>query len=137
LIESYINAETLSSLKGLCKQQDATLFMGLYAVFSVLLARYSGQNDIVIGTPIANREQAEVADMIGFFINTLVLRTELPTNVTFNQLLEQCKETALDAYAHQQVPFEQLVEVLQPDRSLSYRCSLYKIMKKTRLSLKA
>jgi len=127
LIESYINAETLSSLKGLCKQQDATLFMGLYAVFSVLLARYSGQNDIVIGTPIANREQVEVADMIGFFINTLVLRTELPINVTFNQLLEQCKETALDAYAHQQVPFEQLVEVLQPDRSLSYS-PLFQVM---------
>ncbi|TMN74758.1 condensation domain-containing protein, partial [Pseudoalteromonas maricaloris] len=82
-------------------------FMGLHAVFSVLLARYSNEQDIVVGTPVANREQVEVAGLIGFFVNTLVLRSNLSDNPSFHALLEQSKNMLLDAYAHQQVPFEQ------------------------------
>ncbi len=114
-------------LHALCLEQGATVFMGLHAILSVLLARYSGESDIVMGSPIANREQTEVADLIGFFVNTLVLRSDVSENISFIDLLQQCKRTALDAYAHQQVPFEQLVEVLQPERSLSHS-PLFQIM---------
>ncbi|WP_155731761.1 condensation domain-containing protein, partial [Pseudoalteromonas luteoviolacea] len=76
--------------------------------------------DIVIGTPVANREQAEVAGLIGFFVNTLVLRSDLSGKPSFQSLLEQSKNMLLDGYAHQQVPFEQIVERLQPERSLSH-----------------
>jgi len=107
-------------LMRLCQSQGATLFMGLHAAFSILLSRYSGERDIVMGSPIANREQVEVESLIGFFINTLVLRSDLSGTPSFIDLLTQSKSMALDAYAHQQVPFEQLVEVLQPERSLSH-----------------
>ncbi|MGI0116123.1 amino acid adenylation domain-containing protein [Zooshikella sp. RANM57] len=110
-----------------CVSQGATLFMGLHAAFSILLSRYSGETDIVIGTPIANREQSEVASLIGFFVNTLVMRADLSANPTFKSLLQECKQTALDAYAHQQVPFEQLVDVLQPSRHLSHH-PLFQVM---------
>src|SRR5690606_1616341 len=111
----------------LCKSQGATLFMGLHAVFSVLLSRYSNETDIVVGSPIANREQAEVAGLIGFFVNTLVLRSDLSENPSFTALLKQSKAMLLDAYAHQQVPFEQIVERLQPERSLSHS-PLFQVM---------
>ena len=101
--------------------------MGLYAVFSVLLARYSNETDIVVGSPIANREQHEIEDLIGFFVNNLVLRSDLSDNPNFIALLQKSKQTLLDAYAHQQVPFEQLVETLQPERSLSHS-PLFQIM---------
>ncbi|MES2825221.1 MAG: amino acid adenylation domain-containing protein, partial [Pseudomonadota bacterium] len=124
---SQIDVATSKKLNHLCQSQGATLFMGLHAAFSVLLSRYSSEKDIVVGSPIANREQAEVAGLIGFFVNTLVLRSDLSENPSFTSLLKQSKTMLLDAYAHQQVPFEQIVERLQPERSLSHS-PLFQIM---------
>ncbi len=118
---------TLKKLATLCEQEGATLFMGLHAAFSVLLARYSGETDIVMGSPIANREQDEVSQLIGFFANTLVLRSDVSGSPSFIDLLNQSKAMTLDAYAHQQMPFEQIVEVLQPERSLAHS-PLFQIM---------
>jgi non-ribosomal peptide synthetase component F len=84
------------------------------------LHRYSGQNDIVVGTPIANRQQAETEDLIGFFVNMLPLRTDLSGNPTFAELVQRVRETALGAYAHQALPFEKLIEELQPERDASH-----------------
>ncbi|NLR24435.1 non-ribosomal peptide synthetase, partial [Pseudoalteromonas maricaloris] len=124
---THINKSTYKALTGLCQAQGATLFMGLHAAFSVLLSRYSNEQDIVIGTPVANREQVEVAGLIGFFVNTLVLRSDLSGKPSFQALLEQSKNMLLDGYAHQQVPFEQIVERLQPERSLSHS-PLFQVM---------
>ncbi|MES2296357.1 MAG: amino acid adenylation domain-containing protein [Pseudomonadota bacterium] len=126
-ISTRIDAATVAALKTLCQEAGATLFMGLHAAFSVLLARYSNETDIVVGSPIANREQAEVAGLIGFFVNTLVLRSDLSGAPSFAQLLAQSKATLLDAYAHQQVPFEQIVERLQPQRSMGHS-ALFQIL---------
>ncbi|WP_250633689.1 non-ribosomal peptide synthetase, partial [Pinirhizobacter soli] len=104
-----------------------TLFMTLCAAFNVLLARYSGQSDICIGTPIANRNRADIEDLIGFFVNTLVLRTQVDLTLDFAGLLQQVRQHTLDAYAHQDVPFEQLVEALQPERHTSYT-PLFQVM---------
>ncbi len=127
LVSAQLRKSSLDTLNALCLLHGATLFMGLHAAFSVLLARYSGEADIVMGSPIANREQGEVAGLIGFFINTLVLRSDVSGTPSFIDLLQQSKQTALGAYSHQQVPFEQLVEVLQPERSLSHS-PLFQIM---------
>lgn len=94
--------------------------MTLLAGFQVLLSRYSNQEDIVVGSPIANRNRSEIEEVIGFFANTLALRTRTPGDATFEAVLKQVKETALGAYAHQDLPFEKLVEELQPDRNLSH-----------------
>jgi amino acid adenylation domain-containing protein len=119
--------ETLSqSLIALSQQEDVTLFMLLLTAFQVLLMRYTGQTDISVGTPIANRTQAEVENVIGFFVNMLVMRVDLSGNPTFLQLLQQVHETCLEAYAHQDVPFEKLMEVLQPEREVS-RFSLFQV----------
>jgi amino acid adenylation domain-containing protein len=126
-LASHVDAETTGALGALCQASGATLFMGLHAAFSVLLARYSNETDIVVGSPIANREQAEVAGLIGFFVNTLVLRSDLSGNPSFAGLLAQSKAMLLDAYAHQQVPFEQIVERLQPARSMSHG-ALFQVM---------
>ena len=107
-------------LKALSQREGTTLFMTLLAAFSVLLLRYSGQEDILIGTPIANRQHSQLEALIGCFANTLVLRVDLSGSPTFLQLLARIRETALDAYAHQDFPFEQLVETLAPQRSLSH-----------------
>ena len=107
-------------LNELSRQQGTTLFMTLLAAFNVLLARYSGQTDICVGTPVANRQYPELEGLIGFFVNTLVLRSEVKGSATFIELLRQVKRTALSAYAHQDIPFEHLMEVLKPERSLSY-----------------
>jgi hypothetical protein len=127
MYSSFIGLRVNDKLNGLCQTIGGTLFMGLHAAFSVLLSRYSNETDIVVGSPIANREQAEVANLIGFFVNTLVLRCDLSNNPSFSELLKQSKATLLDAYAHQQVPFEQLVETLQPERSLSHS-ALFQVM---------
>jgi len=119
--------ELLRSLHHLSQQAGCTLFMTVLAAFKVLLGRYSGSEDIVVGTPIANRHRAEVENLIGCFVNTLVLRTNLSENPTVLELLEQVRSVALDAYAHQDLPFEQLVETLQPQRSLSHS-PLFQIM---------
>ena len=117
----------LDSLKRLSQQAGTTLFMTLLATFDCLLARYSGQHDIVVGTPIANRTQGETEGLIGCFVNTLVLRTDLSGNPTFRELARRVRETALAAYAHQDVPFELVVDALRPARELSYN-PLFQIM---------
>ncbi|MBE2202015.1 MAG: amino acid adenylation domain-containing protein, partial [Anaerolinea sp.] len=115
------------SLKALSKQEGATLFMTLLATFKALLYRYTGQKDILIGTPIAGRHRAEIENLIGFFTNTLVIRTDLSGNLTFRQLLARVRCITLDAYAHQDVPFEKLVETLNPERDLSHN-PLFQVM---------
>ena len=107
-------------LQQLSLQQDVTLFMTLLAAFQVLLARYTGQTDIVVGSPIANRHHQELEPLIGFFVNTLALRADLTDNPTFVELLAQVRRTAHAAYEHQDLPFERVVEALQPVRTLNY-----------------
>ncbi|HEY0739722.1 MAG TPA: condensation domain-containing protein, partial [Herpetosiphonaceae bacterium] len=108
------------SLNALSKQADATLFMTLLAAFDVLLYRSSGQTDLAIGTPIAGRTRSELEDLIGCFVNTLVLRTDLAGAPSFTELVARVRTTCLDAYAHQDVPFEVIVEALHPQRDLSH-----------------
>ncbi len=114
-----LNKNTTQCLKQLGQEQGATLFMTLLAALGVLLSRYSHQSDLLIGSPIANRNQAAIEPLIGFFANTLALRINLSENPNFLELLEQVKQTTLTGYVHQDLPFEMLVEKLQPDRDLS------------------
>ncbi|HEX6717639.1 MAG TPA: amino acid adenylation domain-containing protein [Pyrinomonadaceae bacterium] len=114
-------------LKRLSREEGVTLFMVLAAAFKVLLYRYSGQTDIVIGTVSANRNQAEIEELIGFFVNTLVLRTDLSATRTFRTLLGKIRETVIDACTHQDLPFEKLVEELQPERDPS-RTPLFQVL---------
>ncbi|MBW4602159.1 MAG: amino acid adenylation domain-containing protein [Calothrix sp. FI2-JRJ7] len=114
-------------LKNLSRQQGVTLFMTLLTAFKILLYRYTGQTDILVGSPIANRNKAEIESLIGFFVNVLVLRTELSFDLSFQDLLARVKSTALEAYVHQDLPFEKLVEELQPSRDLSYN-PLFQVM---------
>jgi acyl carrier protein len=109
-----------AQLKTLAREQNATLFMVLLTGWAITLSRLSGQDDIVIGSPIAGRQRLEVEPLIGFFVNTLALRVRLENAPSVEALLQQVRETTLSAYAHQDVPFEQVVEVLQPRRSLSH-----------------
>src|SRR5205807_96068 len=99
-------------LKGLSRREGVTLFMTLLAAFQTLLSRYTDQTDITVGTPIANRNRKEIEGLIGFFANTLVLRSQLRGDMSFQALLAQVRELALGAYAHQDLPFEKLVEEL-------------------------
>lgn len=108
---------TTQQLKQLSSREGATLFMTLLATFQILLYHYSGQTDILIGSPVANRTKTEFEPLIGCFINTLVLRTSLSGDPTVQELLQRVRDTALGAYAHQDVPFEKLVEVLSPERN--------------------
>lgn len=115
-----LSPELSAAIRKLSDESDgATLFMTLVAAFQTLLYRYTGQEDIVIGTPIANRNRAETEGLIGFFVNTLLLRTSFAGNPSFQETLRRVREVALGAYAHQDLPFEKLVEELQPERSLS------------------
>jgi amino acid adenylation domain-containing protein len=118
LYDFVIAAHLTQKLKKVAGEQGATLFMVLLAAFQTLLYRYSGQHDIAVGTPVAGRDSNETEKLIGFFINTLVLRGDLSGGPSFTELLRRTKEVTLDAYAHQDVPFEKLVEVLSPDRNL-------------------
>ena len=108
------------ALETLCNRHHATLFMVLLAALNVLLSRYSGQHDICVGSPIAGRTRTEIEKLIGVFVNMLVLRTDLSGNPSFLELLERVRKVTLEAYSHQDVPFEKLVEVLQPQRDLSH-----------------
>ncbi len=122
-----IDQATLKALNALCLSHDATLFMLLNAALSAVLGQFSAQKDIVLGTPIANREQDELAPLVGFFVNTLVVRNDLSGDPSFDQLLAQSKQTLRRAYEHQQVPFDLIVEQLQPARSLSHN-PLFQVM---------
>ena len=115
----YIDARLSGALKRLARAQRCTLFMTLLAAFATLLQRYSGQADIAVGSPIAGRNHSQVEGLIGFFVNTLVLRTDASGNPSFLELLARVRENALEAYAHQELPFEKLVEALKPQRDPS------------------
>ncbi|MEE8583709.1 MAG: amino acid adenylation domain-containing protein [Acidobacteriota bacterium] len=108
----------LPPLRQLCRQGVSSLFMALAAGFQTLLLRCTGRRDVVLGVPLANRDQAEVQGLIGFFVNSLVLRVRLDGNPTFQELLGRVREACLDGYAHQEIPFEKLVEEIKPERSL-------------------
>src|SRR5262249_1866574 len=127
VVEFTVPEETEKALRALARRTGATMFMTLLAVFDVLLSRYTGQDDIVVGTPIANRNRTEVEGLIGFFVNTLVLRTDLSGDPTFAELLARVRDDALGGYAHQDLPFEHLVEALQPERDRS-RTALFQVM---------
>ncbi len=122
-----LSGEMVKKLYYLARQHGATLYMILAAAFNVLLYRYSRQTDILIGTPIAGRTRQELECLIGFFVNTLIIRTKAFVTSSFAGLLEQVRDTTLGAYAHQDVPFEKLVEVLSPQRNLS-RTPFFQVM---------
>jgi len=115
----FIDERMQAALRELSQREGVTVFMTLLAAFNVLLHRYSGQDDIVVGIPISNRNRAELNSVIGFFVNTLVLRSRLSGNPPFRRFLASVRDTALAAYAHQDLPFERLVEELQPERDMS------------------
>ncbi|MEH2000298.1 MAG: amino acid adenylation domain-containing protein, partial [Nostoc sp.] len=115
-----LNQDLTLKLKRLSQESGTTLFMTMLAVFTLLLSRYSGQESIVVGSAIANRNRRETQPLIGFFVNTLALRTNLQGNPTFLELLERVKQVTLDAYDHQDLPFEKLVDELGKERSLSH-----------------
>jgi len=126
--KSFVIPEDLSkAVRNLCQTEGVTIFMLLLAAFQTILARYSGQDDITVGTPIANRNRVEVENLIGFFVNTLVLRTDLSGEPTFRELLDRVRNVALDAYSHQDVPFEMIVDAMQPERDLSHT-PLFQVM---------
>jgi amino acid adenylation domain-containing protein len=112
--------ELTRAIRAFSRQEEVTLFMTLLAAFEVLLRRYSGQEDIVVGSPMSNRNRMETEPILGVIFNTLVLRVSLAGDPTFRELVRRVREVALNAYAHQDLPFEQLVEALQPQRSLSH-----------------
>ena len=122
-----LSKELTQGLEALSYKEGATLFMTLLAAFQTLLHRYTGQEDIVVGSPMAGRTRAEFQGLIGVFVNAVVLRTNLSGNPTFNEVLARVREMVLGAYAHQDLPFEKLVEKLQPERSLS-RSPLFQAM---------
>jgi non-ribosomal peptide synthetase component F len=114
-----LSVELLESIRNLSRRERVTTFMTVLAAFQVLLYRYTSQEDMVIGMPIGNRNRTEIEGLIGFFINTLVLRTDMSGDPTFQQLLQRVREVTLAAYAHQDLPFEKLVDEFQPRRDPS------------------
>ncbi|OPE37575.1 non-ribosomal peptide synthetase, partial [Pseudomonas aeruginosa] len=115
-----LDIDLSQALRRVAQQEGATAFALLLASFQALLYRYSGQADIRVGVPIANRNRVEIERLIGFFVNTQVLKADLDGRMGFDELLAQARQRALEAQAHQDLPFEQLVEALQPERSLSH-----------------
>jgi len=114
-----LSPQLMEAIDRLCRQEDVTLFMVLLTAFFILLHRYTGQDEILVGTPVANRNRQELENLIGVFINTLVLRTTISGDTGFRELLKQVRNVSLEAYAHQDLPFEKLVEELKPQRDLS------------------
>jgi hypothetical protein len=121
-----ISKDLTEQLKALSRKEDVTLYMTLLAGFKVLLSRYTGQTDLVVGSPIAGRNRPELEGLIGFFVNTLVLRSDLSGNPSFRQLLRRVREVCLGAYAHQELPYQKLLEALRPTRDTA-RSSLAKV----------
>ncbi|MCP4403283.1 MAG: amino acid adenylation domain-containing protein, partial [bacterium] len=119
-VRRTLHPELTRGIQQFSRQQGVTVFMTVLAAFQVLLFRYSGQTDIVVGSPIANRTHRQTEDLIGFFVNTLALRAQLNGEQTFSELLTQVRQTALEAYSRQDIPFEYLVEQLNPVRRLSH-----------------
>ena len=119
VFESPAPAHQAAALKQLAIDNKATLYITLLAAFGVLLSRYSGQDDIVVGSPIANRQDAQLEKMIGFFVNMLVTRMRINPESSFAQLLAEVRDTTFEAYEHKDIPFERLVEELSPKRSLN------------------
>ncbi len=124
---AWLSRGALGPVRELSRQEGVTPFMTLLAAFHALLSRYSGQTDLVVGSPIAGRNRREVEGLIGFFANTLALRVDASGEVSFRELLGRVREVCLGAYAHQDLPFEQLVDALQPVRDLS-RSPLFQVM---------
>lgn len=114
-----LSAEDTEALEKLSREEDATLFMSLLSLFSFVLHRFSGQEEVIIGSPVASRTQQELESLIGVFINTVAIKADLDENPTFRQLLQKIRKTSLDAFSHQAYPFEKLVEALKPKRDLS------------------
>ncbi|MCP4661375.1 MAG: non-ribosomal peptide synthetase, partial [bacterium] len=125
-VSRRLPAELSEALNALSQRHGASLFMTLLAVFNGLLHRYTGQEDLIVGSPIAGRQRLEVEGLIGFFLNTLALRTRLEAELSFRELLERVRKVLLDATAYQEVPFEKLLEELQPERDLS-RSPLFQV----------
>ena len=123
----HFTPELSQAVKTLCQQEGATEFMTLLAAFQCLLFRYSGQNDICVGTPVANRSRVEFETLIGFFVNTLVIRTIFTDKMSFRKLLKQVRRTTIAAFNHQDIPFEMLVDEIQPDRNMS-QTPLFQVM---------
>ncbi len=117
----------LERLHGLCRAEGVTLFMLLMSAFQVMLCRYTGQEDLVVGSLIANRTHVEIENLLGFFVNTLIMRTDLSGKPTFREVLKRVRNVTLEAYDHQDVPYEQVVEAMQPERNLSYN-PLFQVM---------
>ncbi len=115
-----LDAELTAGLKTLCREADATLFMGLLAVYALVLSRYSRQEDVVAGSVIATRKRRELESLIGFFLNNLVLRVTADNALSFQELLQQVRQTMLEAYQHQDMPFAHLIHALRPERNTSY-----------------
>src|SRR6185312_272393 len=126
-VELVLDEQLTAGLKGLSRRNGTTLYMTLLTGWAILLARLSGQQDVVIGSPVANRGRAEIENLIGFFVNTLALRLDLSGSPSVSELLEQTKAQSLAAQRHQDIPFEQVVELLQPVRSLAHR-PLFQVM---------
>jgi amino acid adenylation domain-containing protein len=127
LVPFELSPELLERLQALGRSEGATLYMTLLGAFQVLLSKYSGSDDIVVGSPIAGRTRGEVEALIGFFVNTLVLRTDLSGDPSFRETVRRVRDLTLGAYEHQEVPFEKLVAELQPERSLSHS-PLFQVM---------
>ncbi|PEM67651.1 non-ribosomal peptide synthetase [Bacillus pseudomycoides] len=127
IVPFYINSDVYQEIKSLSNKEGASIFMTLLAIFKLLLSRYSNQNDILVGTPIANRSHKELEGIIGFFANTLILRTDVSWELTFRELLERIQKVCLDAYSHQDLPFEKIVEELAPERDLN-KNPLFQVM---------
>ncbi|TAE53786.1 MAG: non-ribosomal peptide synthetase, partial [Nostocales cyanobacterium] len=122
-----LSTELTNAIKTFSQQQNVSLFMTLLTTLNILLSRYSRQNDLCIGSPIANRTHSQTEGLIGFFVNTLVLRNQINWHQNFLDLLQQTRQTCLNAYAHQDIPFEVLVEKLKPERSITYN-PLFQVM---------
>jgi len=127
ILPGSLSPELSRRINGLARERQATLFMALLAGFNALMSRYSGQTDILVGSPVANRRRAEIESLIGFFANTLVMRADLAGDPDFNALIDRVKDTALGAFANQDVPFEMLVQALDVKRDMS-RAPIFQVM---------